>query len=92
LHEYLVGKYPGQYEQTLRTLQRRVETWRTLNGESKEVMFPLRHEPGEMELSDFTELKGVEVTIGGKPFEHPCVVASTLSRFLRGSHHRRQAV
>lgn len=70
LYEYLVGKYPGQYEQTLRTLQRRVDTWRTLNGESKEVMFPLRHEPGEMGLSDFTELKGVEVTIGGKPFEH----------------------
>ncbi len=70
LYEYLVGKYPGQYEQTLRTLQRRVDTWRTLNGESKEVMFELRHEPGEMGLSDFTELKGVEVTIGGKPFEH----------------------
>jgi hypothetical protein len=70
LYEYLVGKYPGQYERTLRTLQRRVDTWKTLNGESKDVMFPLRHEPGEMGLSDFTELKGVEVTIDGKPFEH----------------------
>ena len=70
LYEYLVGKYPGQYEQTLRTLQRRVETWKTLYGEPKDVMFPLRHEPGEMGLSDFTELKRVEITINGKPFEH----------------------
>ncbi len=65
-----MDKYPGQYERTLRTLQRRVETWKTLYGEPKEVMFPLRHEPGEMGLSDFTELKGVEITIKGKPFEH----------------------
>lgn len=70
LYEYLVGKYPGQYQQTLRTLQRRVDTWKTLNGEPKDVMFELRHEPGEMGLSDFTELKGVEVTICGQSFEH----------------------
>lgn len=70
LYEYLISKYPGQYEQTLRTLQRRVETWKALYGDPKEVMFQLRHEPGEMGLSDFTELKGVEITIGGKPFEH----------------------
>lgn len=70
LYEYLIGKYPGQYESTLRTLQRRVETWKTLYGDPKEVMFELRHEPGEMGLSDFTELKTVEVTINGQPFEH----------------------
>ena len=33
-------------------------------------MFELRHEPGVMGISDFTELKGVEVTIQGKPYEH----------------------
>ncbi len=70
LYEYLLNKYPGQYERSLRTLQRRVETWKALHGESKEVMFELRHEPGEMGLSDFTELKGIEITIGGQPFEH----------------------
>lgn len=70
LYEYLVEKYPGQYERTLRTLQRRVETWKTLYGDPKDVMFQLRHEPGEMGLSDFTQLKGVEITINGKPFEH----------------------
>jgi hypothetical protein len=70
LYEYLVDKYPGQYEQTLRTLQRRIEAWKALYGDPKDVMFELRHEPGEMGLSDFTQLKNVEITIGGKPFEH----------------------
>jgi hypothetical protein len=37
---------------------------------SPEVMFELRHEAGVMGISDFTELKGVEITISGKPFEH----------------------
>ncbi len=70
LFEYLQGQYPGQYAQVLRTLQRRVREWKALHGPSPEVMFPLRHEPGELGLSDFTQLKGVEVTIGGKAFEH----------------------
>ena len=33
-------------------------------------MFELRHEPGMIGLSDFTELKGIEITVNGKPFEH----------------------
>lgn len=70
LFEYLQDKYPGQYPQVLRTLQRRVQAWKALHGPSPEVMFELRHEPGMMGISDFTELKGITVTIGGKPFEH----------------------
>lgn len=70
LFEYLQDRYPGQYPQVLRTLQRRVRTWKALHGESPEVMFELRHEPGMMGLSDFTELKGIEITIQGQPFEH----------------------
>ena len=70
LFEYLQDHYPGQYPQVLRTLQRRVQTWKALHGPAPEVMFELRHEPGMMGISDFTELKGVEVTIAGQPFEH----------------------
>jgi hypothetical protein len=70
LYEYLVEKYPGQYEQTLRTVQRRVQAWKALYGDPKEVMFEIRHVPGEMGLSDFTELKDVTITIGGQAFEH----------------------
>ena len=52
------------------TLQRRVSEWKRHHGESPEVMFELRHEPGLMGFSDFTELKGVTITINGEPYPH----------------------
>lgn len=70
LFEYLQDQYPGKYGQVLRTLQRRVQAWKALHGPAPEVMFELRHEPGMMGFSDFTELKGITVTINGNPFEH----------------------
>ena len=70
LFEHLQDTYPGKYPNVLRTIQRRVQTWKALYGPSPEVMFELRHEPGMMGLSDFTELKGITVTIAGKAFEH----------------------
>jgi hypothetical protein len=70
LFEYLQETYPGKYEGVLRTVQRRVEHWKASQGKPKEVMFKIRHEPGEMGLSDFTHLKGVTVTIKGKAFQH----------------------
>ncbi|NET50149.1 MAG: IS21 family transposase [Merismopedia sp. SIO2A8] len=70
LFEYLQEQYPGQYPNVLRTLQRRVSTWKAQYGESPDVMFELRHEPGVMGISDFTELKQIQITIGGKVFEH----------------------
>ena len=33
-------------------------------------MFLQKHEAGRFALSDFTELKGIQVTVGGQPFEH----------------------
>ncbi|NMF86796.1 IS21 family transposase [Nodosilinea sp. P-1105] len=70
LYEYLQEQYPGQYAQVLRTLQRRVSDWKQRHGQTPEVMFELRHEPGLMGLSDFTELKGLSITIGGEPYPH----------------------
>lgn len=70
LYEYLQQKYPGKYEQSLRTLQRRVQQWKASSGPPKEVMFEQAHRPGMMGLSDFTKLKQVEITIAGKRFEH----------------------
>ena len=70
LFEYLQEEYPGQYSRVLRTLQRRVSTWKALHGPAPNVMFMLRHEPGVQGLSDFTKLKGMEITIKGQPFEH----------------------
>jgi len=70
LFEHLQEKYPGQYGQVLRTLQRRVRTWKALYGPAPEVMLELRHEPGMHGYSDFTHLNNVEVTINGKPYKH----------------------
>lgn len=70
LFDYLQEHYPGQYPQVLRTLQRRVRTWKVMHGPSPEVMFKLRHEAGMIGFSDFTELKGITITIAEKPFEH----------------------
>jgi hypothetical protein len=70
LFEYLQDTYPGKYPKVLRTLQRRVQTWKALHGPSPEVMFELRHEPGLIGFSDFTQIKEITITIGGTPFEH----------------------
>ena len=70
LYEYLQQQYPGEYPTVLRTLQRRVREWKALHGTAPEVMFELRHEPGMMGISDFTELKQVEIIIAGRPYEH----------------------
>lgn len=70
LFEYLQEHYPGQYQNVLRTVQRRVSEWKAQHGVPPELMFQLRHNPGEMGLSDFTQLKGVTITIAGIPYEH----------------------
>lgn len=70
LFETLQELYPGQYDDKLRTVQRRVEHWKAKHGKPKEVMFKIQHAPGELGLSDFTHLKGVTVTVKGQPFVH----------------------
>lgn len=70
LFESLQELYPGQYDDKLRTVQRRVEHWKAKHGKPKEVMFKIQHTPGELGLSDFTHLKGVTVTVKGQPFQH----------------------
>lgn len=71
LLEYLDDHYPGQFDSTiLRTLQRRIKTWRANHGPAKEVMFRQTKTPGRLALSDFTTLKGTTITLMGKPFDH----------------------
>lgn len=71
LLEYLQKKYPGDYDdKILRTLQRRVKHWRLVEGPQLEVMFRQTHVPGQQCLSDFTKLKRVQITLGGKKFKH----------------------
>jgi len=70
LFETLQELYPGQYDDKLRTVQRRVERWKAKRGKPKEVMFKIQHGPGELGFSDFTHLKGVTVTVKGQTFQH----------------------
>ncbi len=71
LLEYLQREYPDQYQDSvLRTLQRRVKQWKLIKGPKKEVMFRQQHEPGQLGLSDFTQLKQTTITIAGQPFSH----------------------
>jgi hypothetical protein len=54
----------------LRTLQRQIRRWRASRGPEKEVMFSQEHRPGEAGQSDFTDMRELEVRIGGEPFDH----------------------
>ena len=70
LFEALQERYPGQYDDKLRTVERRVKDWKAQHGKPKEVMFKIQHSPGVLGLSDFTHLKGVTVTVKGQSFQH----------------------
>jgi len=71
LFEDLQRRYPGSFaDGQLRTLQRRVKTWRALEGSPNEVFFPQVHKPGELCQSDFTDMKALGVTLLGEPFDH----------------------
>src|SRR6202162_3281809 len=53
-----------------RTLERRIRTWRALNGAEQDVIFRQEHPPGRLGLSDFTAMGERGVSIAGAPFDH----------------------
>ena len=53
-----------------RTLERRIRTWRALNGAEQDVIFRQEHPPGRLGLSDFTDMSGRGVSIAGAPLDH----------------------
>ncbi len=71
LFENVQDRHPGRFGNGgKRTFQRRVKAWKALHGADKEVMFRQVQEPGRQGLSDFTELKGIAVTLVGMPLTH----------------------
>ena len=53
----LQDDHPDRFpDGVLRTLQRHVRQWRTLEGPPKDVFFPQVHAPGHRGLSDFTAI------------------------------------
>ena len=71
LFEVLVEKYQGRYDAgQLRTLQRRVKTWRAERGPDKDIVLAQQHRPGEAAQTDFTWATELAVTIAGQLFAH----------------------
>jgi len=71
IFRYFQEKYLGKYQDgQLRTFQRRVKSWRALDGPPKEVFFPQKHYPGILSESDFTSMNQHEVTINNERFDH----------------------
>lgn len=71
LFEELCARRPGKYEEgQLRTLQRRLRSWRGTEGPPKEVFFSQEHRPGEALQTDFTEGRSLGITIAGEPLDH----------------------
>lgn len=71
LFEYLQRQYPGRFpDGQLRTLQRKIKTWRAQEGPAREVYFPQVHTPGRLSQSDFTHMGSLGITIGGELFDH----------------------
>ena len=71
LFEYFQRRDPGKFSDgQLRTFQRRVKSWRALEGPAREVFFPQQHFPGVLCESDFTWMKSLGVTIRKLPFDH----------------------
>jgi hypothetical protein len=69
--EYLQRRYSGQFaDGQVRTLQRRVKSWRATEGPAKEVFFAQQHPPGRLGASDFTHMEELGVTIQGQSFPH----------------------
>jgi hypothetical protein len=71
LFEDLQRRFPGRFpDGQLRTLQRKLKTWKALEGPPKEVFFDQIHTPGALGASDFTCMNDLGVTLGGVPFDH----------------------
>jgi transposase len=71
LFALLLERRPGHYQDgQLRTLQRKITTWRTCAGPPQEVFFPQVHIPGQVAQSDFTAMTDLGITLGGVPFPH----------------------
>ena len=53
-----------------RTLERRMRSWRAVEGPARDVIFRQEHEPGRLGLSDFTDTSGLGITVAGIRLDH----------------------
>jgi hypothetical protein len=68
--EELRRRHPDLNPNVRRTLERRINAWRALNGPERDVIFRQEYEPGRLGLSDFTDARALKITIAGQPLDH----------------------
>ena len=70
IFEEIRRRRPDLADNVRRTMERRIRTWRAQFGPEQEVIFRQVHEPGQMGLSDFTDMAALAITVAGAPLEH----------------------
>lgn len=68
--EEMQRRHPDLGAGVRRTMERRIRAWRAVHGPDQEVIFRQTHEPGQMGLSDFTDMADIGVSIAGAPLDH----------------------
>jgi hypothetical protein len=68
--EEMLRRHPDLGTGIRRTPERRIRALRAIHGEEQEVIFRQTHEPGQLGLSDFTDMGELGVTIAGAPLDH----------------------
>jgi hypothetical protein len=68
--EELRRRHPELSQKIRRTLERRVRAWRAVHGAEREVIFRQVHPPGQMGLSDFTEMADLKVCVAREALDH----------------------
>ena len=87
LFEDLQRRYPGRFgDGQLRTLQRRVQVWRALQGPPREVSFPQVHKPGELryERGCLMVTSDLPFSKWQRIFQDPMTTAAAIDRLV---HH-----
>jgi transposase InsO family protein len=70
LFEELIRRHPELGAGIRRTLERRVRAWRAVHGPEQDLIFRQNHPPGDMGLSDFTDMADLRVSVAGEPLDH----------------------
>ena len=70
IFEELKRRHPQLQPCVRRTLERRIRGWRALHGAEQEIIFRQVHQPGQMGLSDFTEMGDLEIGVAGVLLDH----------------------
>jgi len=68
--EELRRRHPELGAGVRRTLERRIRNWRAIHGPEQEVIFRQEHPPGRMGLSDFCDMRNLNVSVAGVPLDH----------------------